>query len=93
MRARVSELEGGGPGGWPPPGIGESYVYMKEEATNKTKQKHAWAAESFPDWVQLENSGGEALPGAKSAVQRPHQAQRIWPRSTRVKKGHLLPFF
>jgi hypothetical protein len=63
---------------------------MKEEATNKT---HAWAAESFPDWVQLENSGGEALPRAKSAVQRHHQAQWIWPRSTRVKKRAPSPFF
>jgi hypothetical protein len=31
---------------------------------------HAWAAESFPELVQLENSGGEALPGAKSAVRK-----------------------
>ena len=65
MRARVSELEGGS-GGLAPPG--HRLELCRHEGGGH--KQYAWAAESFPVLVQLENSGGEALPGAKSAVRK-----------------------
>ena len=54
---------------------------------------HAWAAESFPELVQLENSGGEALPGAKSAVRKASPSTADLVQVDEGKKRAPSPFF